>query len=146
MARVGRLAGAILLNTAGEHFLIGNTKCPCDWASAGFEAPGELNPLQTPFVRLRSIGAVVGSGPWMHIDREGEELAALLANCFLIERNGSVSDRLWRLVLRAGHPSNDALDDDDDLLSADAEIDANWLATMPPHIWRIVRESVLRCL
>ena len=36
--------------------------------------------------------------PFLAMDVEGEALANVLAARFVIERNGSVSDRLWRLV------------------------------------------------
>ena len=45
MARVARLAGAVLVDGGGDYFLVGNTKRPCDWASAGFEPPREIDAL-----------------------------------------------------------------------------------------------------
>jgi len=144
MARVGRLAGAIVAETEGGYFLVGDTKRPCDWRAAGFEPPGELDARARPYVALVRAAdsaaplAVPGGGPWLEIAVEGEELARRLAARFLIERNGSVSDRLWRLVLRG--------DPDADDPARDAVVDARWLAEMPAPIWDIVRAQVLRCL
>ena len=138
MARAGRLAGAILVETKGAYFLVGNPKRPCAWAAAGFEPPGELDALARPFVRLGRSGTVDAPGPWLELELEGEEAAALLAARFLIERNGSVSDRLWRLVTGAGGDTPEP--------AADAVIDARWLGELPAPIWEIVRETVLKCV
>jgi len=89
----------------------------------------------------RGLGRAAGGargGPWLEIAVEGEELARRLAARFLIERNGSVSDRLWRLVLRGDPDAEDP--------ARDAVVDARWLAEMPAPIWDIVRAQVLRCL
>jgi hypothetical protein len=56
----------------------------------------------------------------------------------VIERNGSVSERLWRLVLAGGDP--DAEDEPRE------RIDARWLGEMPSPIWRMIRDTVLRCI
>src|SRR4249919_351155 len=100
MARVGRLAGAIVAESVGAYFLVGNPKRPCDWPAAGFEPPGPLDATARPYLCLaRTAAPAVGvSGPWLQLALEGEALARALAARFLIERNGSVSDRLWRLV------------------------------------------------
>jgi hypothetical protein len=139
MTRAGRLAGAILLETDGAYFLVGNTKRPCDWAAAGFEPPGELDARVRPFVRLGRSGPVDARGPWLELGTGGEEAAAMLAARFLIERNGSVSDRLWRLVTGAGGEGPEPAG------AESAVIDARWLGAMPPAIWEIVRETVLKC-
>jgi hypothetical protein len=137
MARVGRLAGAILVETDGAFFLVGNTKRPCEWAAVGFEPPGELDAVARPYVRLGHSGPVNVGGPWLEMEIEGEDVAALLAARFLIERNGSLSDRLWRLVTGAGGEGPEP--------APDAVIDARWLGEMPASVWQIVRETVLRC-
>jgi hypothetical protein len=139
MARVGRLAGALLAETRTDVYLIGNTKRPCDWDEAGFESPGEIDALRRPTVRLNRRAAIPVPlpGPWLAVEMEGEPLARMLANRFLIERNGSVSDRLWRLVMRD--------DPDGDDPPSDAVVDGRWLVELPPHVWDIVRERVLRC-
>jgi hypothetical protein len=141
MARVGRLAGAILAETKGEYFLVGNTKSPCDWAKAGFEPPVAIDALARPYLRLARAGVVTLAAPWLELELEGEALAAALAERFLIERNGSVSDRLWRLVVQRGDPDAPP----SEASPADA-IDARWLGEMPAGIWKIVRDTVLRCV
>jgi hypothetical protein len=137
MARVGRLAGAILAETGGEFFLVGNTKEPCDFEAAGFESPGEIDALERRYIRLAPRHAVELAAPYLRLELEGEALAALLAERLLIERNASVSDRLWRLLMdpsgQEEHPEGEA-------------VDVRWLAEIPAPIWRIVRDTVLRCL
>jgi hypothetical protein len=137
MARVGRLAGAILAETEGRFFLIGNPKEPCDFKAAGFEDPGVIDALERPFVELRVNHPVEISPPCITIMIEGEPLAELLAERFVIARNGSVSDRLWRLVTDPAATGDDP---------REIVIDARWLGEMPAPIWGIVRDSVLRCL
>jgi len=137
MARVGRLAGAILAETGGEFFLVGNTKEPCDFEAAGFESPGEIDALERRYIRLAPRRAIELAAPYLSLDLEGEALAALLAERLLIERNASVSDRLWRLLI---DPSGQ------EELPEDEAVDARWLAEIPAPIWRIVRDTVLRCL
>ncbi len=137
MARVARLAGALLLETGGEYFLVGNTKEPCDFRAAGFESPGEIDAVRRPFLPLRATGTVTLVPPCLSIGVEGEPAAELIARRLLITRNGSVSDRLWRLIIRPGVPED----------AADAQlVAAGWLGEIPAPIWEIVRETVLRCL
>jgi len=140
MARVGRLAGAVLAESEGAYFLVGNPKRPCDWPAVGFEPPGPLDATVRPYLRLvrTAAPAVQVTGPWLQVALEGEALARALAARFLIERNGSVSDRLWRLVLRGDPDAEDP--------PAEVEVDARWLGEMPAPIWDIVRAQVLRCL
>ena len=137
MARVGRLASALLAETGGEFFLVGNTKEPCDFEAAGFESPGEIDALERRYIRLAPRREVELAGPYLTLDLEGETLAALLAERLLIERNASVSDRLWRLLV---DPSGQ------EELPEDEAVDARWLAEIPAPIWGIVRDTVLRCL
>jgi hypothetical protein len=139
MARAARLAGAILAESREEYFLIGLTKEPCDFRAAGFEPPH--TPAGAPwFVKLAVSGRerVVLPPPLLTFAIEGEALAHTLAERFVIERNGSVSERLWRLVLAGGDP-----DEDED---PSESVDARWLGEMPAPFWRIVRDTVLRCL
>ncbi len=135
MARVGRLAGALLLESEGAYYLVGNTKEPCDWPAAGFEAPAEIG--ARPFVKLGQRAPVALATPCLVVDVEGEEAARRLVQRFVIARNGSVSERLWRLVL---DPSG-AFDDPEP-----SEVDARWLLAMPDPIWTVVRDTVLRCI
>ena len=137
-ARVGRLAGALLLETDGEYFLVGNTKEPCDWAGAGFESPAAVG--DSPYVRLvrRADAPGVSLGlPCLALDVAGEDAARRLVQRFVIARNGSVSERLWRLVI---DPTG-AIDD-----LPEVEIDARWLGALPDPIWTVVRDTVLRCV
>ena len=136
MAHVGRLAGAILAETHGAYYLVGNTKVPCDWAAAGFEPPGEIDALVHPFVRLSPCRPPEIEPPCVILDVEGDALPGLLADLFVIQRTGSVSERLWSLVTGASQ--------EDDRSSAEVT-QARWLGEVPPPIWRIVRDAVLRC-
>ncbi|MGK4007867.1 precorrin-3B C(17)-methyltransferase [Sorangium sp. So ce1036] len=137
MARVGRLAGALLAETEGAYYLVGNTKVPCDFRAAGFEPPGEIDALKTPYVRLTPLREVTVAPPVLLLGVEGEELARRLARRFLIERNGSVSDRLFRLVWSPDDPLEEP---------GPEERDARWLGEIPDPIWQVVRDTVLRCL
>jgi hypothetical protein len=141
MARVGRLAGALLAETQGEYFLVGNTKAPCSWGDAGFEPPA-VDPSAAPFVKMVARRPIELSSPHLTMSLEGEALARTLAQRFLVERNGSVSERLWRLVLQGGVPDDDA----PEAPEPPASIDANWLAEIPAPFWKIVRDTVLRCI
>lgn len=137
MARAYRLAGAIVAETRGEHYLVGNTKEPCDFCSFGFEPPVEIDAKKRPFLRLARASDVSLGGAFLELDLEGEALARALADRFVIERTGSVSERLWRLVVGSGDPDAEA---------PTGAVDARWLGTMPPAIWKIVRDSILRCV
>jgi hypothetical protein len=136
MARVGRIAGAILAETGGRYFLVGNTKMPCDWAAAGFEPPVEIDALKRPYLALVRIGSV-DIGPHLTLELEGEDLARRLSECFVIRRTGSVSERLWRLVVGG--------DEEDDAPAAQT-IEARWLGEMPVRVWQVVQDTVLRCV
>ncbi len=141
MARIGRLAGAILAETEGGYFLVGNTKQPCDWKAAGFDPPA-VDPSAAPFVKMSALRPIELSAPHLTMELEGEALARALAARLLVERNGSVSERLWRLVVNRGVPDDDVPDD----AEAPKVIDARWLAEMPAPVWKIVRDTVLRCV
>ena len=136
MALVGRVAGAILAETEGQFFLVGNPKKPCDFAAVGFEPPGVIDAMERPFIRLLPRVSVHMPQPYMMVNVEGEALARLLVDRFVIQRNGSVSDRLWHLVTDPKQ-ENRAV--------TDGNIDARWLGEIPAEIWRIVRETVLKC-
>lgn len=130
-ARVSRLAGAILVESAGAYFLVGNPKEPCDLAAAGLEPPAEpIDAMARPFVRLAQAAPVTLRAPVLELDLAGEAAAARLAAAFVIERNGSVSERLWRLVL------GDA---------PEHVVDARWLGQLPLPVWQVVRDAVLKC-
>ncbi len=140
MARVGRLAGGLLVETAHDeapaYFLVGNTKGPCDFVAAGFEDPGVIDAMKRPVLPLmRTVSAPPSLGKVvMAFDIEGDELARRLATRLVITRNGSVSERLWMLLLEnAGAPT------------IDGTHDVRWLGHMPDAIWEIVRDAVLKC-
>jgi hypothetical protein len=137
MARVSRMAGAILAETRGECFLVGNLKEPCNFEKQGFEEPTQLDAVKRPYVELIAKHELSIAGPFLVVDFEGESLARLLAERFVIERNGSVSERLWRLVT---DPSGD------ERPLPKEGLPCQWLVEVPSEIWQIVRESVLRCL
>jgi hypothetical protein len=136
MARIGRLAGALLVETRDEWWLVGNTKEPCDWAKQGFEAPAEVDAAKRPYLRLQRAGKPTIGEPHLVVEEEGELLAREVARRLLVERNGSVSERLWRLVLGVEEPNE----------AQRGGIASRWLIEAPDPIWRIVRDSVLRCL
>jgi hypothetical protein len=137
--RISRLAGAILMESAGQFFLLGNTKEPCDWLRAGFEQPSEADDIQGSFIPLKTLSFVRNDSPCLSLsasERSPEELAQMLAKRFLISRNGSVSERLWRVVIGEVDSGNAVLTRD---------IDVNWLADVPDYVWNIVRDAVLKC-
>ena len=59
MARVGRLSGAILAESEGAYFLVGDLKEPCDFSARGFEAPVELGAML--FLDGREVGRVTSA-------------------------------------------------------------------------------------
>jgi hypothetical protein len=136
MAKVGRLAGGLLAKSGQQHHFIGNPREPCDWAAAGFEPPGELDALLRPYVRLDATRSIAIATPCLQLALEGEALPRLMSATFAIERTGMISERLWRLVIG---------DSDERECPPDAVIDADWLVQIPPAIWAVVRDSVLRC-
>jgi hypothetical protein len=113
------------------HFLVGDTKRPCDWGAVGLARPEGNDPSRC--VRLRAIGPVHLPPPFVHIALEGEAAARVIAERMLVARNGSVSERLWRLVVGDEHPEGAR------------EIDARWLGEVPAVVWDVVRDAVLRC-
>ena len=120
MARVGRISGSMLVETDGRWFLVGNPKEPCDLIEGNLEAP---------YVRALAVDGFELTGTWLIVEGEGETLARELAHRLVIERNGSVSERLWRLVTDG----------------KEGEIDARWLLATPLRVWQVVRDTVLRC-
>jgi hypothetical protein len=139
-AHVTRLAGAILLEYAGQFYLIGNTKQPCDWQQAGFEPPVEIDAVKQAFLELSPTHVVINKQQSLLVDPaiSGNELAQVLANRFLIRRNGSVSERLWRIVTGESDESSNAIEEQNKNIT--------WLVTMPEQIWDIVRDAALKCL
>jgi hypothetical protein len=103
-ARIGRWMGAIVVEARGRQVLVGNPKEPCV-----FEPPVPL------------------SSPLAVDDHDPDALAALVGARLVIQRNQSVSERLWRIVTHDGATR------------------AQWLLDVPVHVWEIVRDNVLRC-
>jgi hypothetical protein len=96
----------------------------------------EIDALARPFVRLSALREVVIATPRLELAVEGDALPSLLTAAFVIDRTGMISERLWRLVIG---------DSDERECPPDAVVTADWLAQMPPAIWSIVRDAVLRC-
>jgi hypothetical protein len=129
--------GALIAHTGSHYYLIGNLKRPCDFAAHGFEPPAqEVDAQKRPYIELVRTRAVVMDTPNIVVPLEGEALAKLLAERLLIDRNGSVSDRLWRLVIG----------ESDENPKVPGTQDAHWFVEAPARVWDIVRESVLRCV
>lgn len=136
MARVGRLAGAMLVHTGNELYLVGNTKRPCDFAAAGIEPPGEIDAVKRPYLRLSPTRPIEIAPPYLTLELEGEPLVQLLSERLLVQRTGSTSERLWRLI-------TGQTEDDDE--PATPITSARWLGEIPQPLWNIVRDTVLRC-
>jgi hypothetical protein len=136
MALVARVSGGIVVSTTsgGEaaYFLVGDTKVPCDWASLGFQTPALRDAARVRWVRLVPCAAPALPEPSLRVPLEGEESARTIAERLLVERNGSVSERLWRLIVGEEPP-------------IEAPLDAGWLVEMPPRIWQVIRDTVLKC-
>ena len=139
MARVGRLAGGLLLETKlGREpawFLVGDTKTPCDWLAAGFAGPPERDVVRERFVRLELRGTPSLTGTTLSIALEGAEAARVIGERLTVSRNGSVSERLWSLIAgeeEAEQPSGQM-------------IRCAWLCEMPAAVWDVVRDAVLKC-
>lgn len=139
MARAGRLCGALLVETVvgGEAawFLVGDTKVPCDWSAAGFGRPEERDVKQHRVVRLEVRGEPALTGTTVSVALEGEEAARSIAERLTIARNGSVSERLWRLVVGEEEVET----------PTGRRVPASWLCDMPLAVWDVVRDAVLKC-
>ncbi len=132
VARVFRFAGAILAESHGEYYLVGELKEPCNFEDYGFEKPPESDPDKpVRYKKLRMIGTVISDSEHLEMETQGEELAELLFRRFVIPRNHSVSDRLWRVVT---------------VKAENGIADARWLEQIPDEAWQIVRENILKCL
>lgn len=130
MSRVSRLCGALLIESDGQYWLVGNLKEPCDFAAVGFQDPGPIDPEQNPYILLQGTLNTENVGTCLLFESRSEDLAKLLDERLVIRRNHSVSERLWNLVTN----------------NAAGEVDAVWLEKTPIHVWEFVRESILRCV
>ena len=132
VSKIYRFAGAILAETSGEYYLVGELKEPCDFEKHGFEKPAESDPDHpVKYKKLKTLGPVSLDGECLEMEMQGQELAELLFKRFVIPRNYSVSDRLWSVVT---------------VKSKNGITDARWLEQMPDEVWQIVRENILKCL
>ena len=109
--------GAIVVESGGACWLVGNPKEPCA------EVP---DALEAPYVRALAAPVPL-SGALEVEDGDGEAIAGAVAARLVIQRNGSVSERLWRLV------------------TSDGGTRLQWLVEVPAAVFDIVRDSVLRC-
>ena len=132
-SKVTRLAGAILAETNGDYYLVGELKEPCDFLKYGFQAPPESTPENpVKYNKLTVAGRVASEeGGCLEMETQGENLAELLFRRFVILRNYSVSDRLWRVATVRQ--------------DKDGRVDGRWLEQMPDDVWEIVRENILKC-
>ena len=139
MARVGRLAGGLLLETklGGQPawFLVGDTKVPCDWLAAGFGPPPERDVVRDRFIQLEVRGAPALTGTTLSVELEGVDAARAIGERLTVNRNGSVSERLWALILG-----------EDEIEEPTARtLPSAWLCDVPTAVWDVVREAVLKC-
>ncbi|MEM6671579.1 MAG: precorrin-3B C(17)-methyltransferase [Planctomycetota bacterium] len=142
MSTVARIGGALLLAAEDRTFVVGEPKRPIDWTSEGFERPEHVDSPTTsdriPWFELsREPGSAVPralqSEPRLVFPLEGERACEALHERLTIRRNGSVSERLWDLVVESSPDAGGALD-------------AAWLAGVPLPVWEIVRDAVLTCV
>ncbi len=118
--RVGRYAGSIVIDDGARQILVGNPKEPC----------AVTDTLEPPFVRALDERVAL-SGCVLAVEHgDADALARLISDKLVITRNGSVSERLWRVV------TNQA---------ASGELRAQWLVEIPPAVWNIVRDAMLKC-
>ena len=85
-----------------------------------------------PYRKLNIIGDVnLDEGIYLEMDTQGEDLAKLLHKRFSIERNNSISNRLWNVAICGKN---------------EGRVDTQWLEQMPDEVWEIVKEGILKCL
>jgi hypothetical protein len=120
MIRVGRYAGSIVVEHDGGQILVGNPKEPC----------AVKGPLAPPWVRALDERLPLSGCQLLVAHERPDELARIVAEKLLIERNGSVSERLWRLITDG---------------KTAGELPAQWLVDAPTRVWQVVRDTVLKC-
>ena len=142
MSTVTRIGGALLLASEGSYFVVGEPKRPIDWEAEGFVRPAHVDAPTTseripwfPLERAPEADTprALSEQPSLSLPLTGEVACKALHERFTIRRNGSVSERLWSLVVESSP-------------NTDGECDAGWLAAAPEQVWEIVREAVLRCV
>ena len=135
MARVGRIAGSLLVETRGKYALVGFPKEPCDYAAHGLSTPPAQERWSGHVALVDALGPVRLGEHVLTFELEGEPLLQALAQRLLIARNGSVSERLWRLAIGADEAGE----------APPKERCARWLSETPSQVWDVVRDTVLRC-
>jgi hypothetical protein len=123
MAQIARLAGALLAHSQGRYYLIGNT--------ARSQA---IDAIERPYIELKAVSPVPLEPTVISVNLEGSALLQLLAERMLIARDGSVSDRLWSLIIGESEQTPDV----------PGELEADWFVHMPKRVWDAVRDAVLR--
>jgi hypothetical protein len=91
--------------------------------------------IRERFIQLAVRGAPTLTGTTLSVGLEGVEAARAIGERLTVNRNGSVSERLWGLILgedEVEEPSGRA-------------IPCAWLCEMPAGVWDVVREAVLKC-
>jgi len=152
-----RLAGALVVvqPETGFMVLVGETKEPVDFATYGLAPPPttRCGDGTHPVYPLRAQGPVRLARPKLFLRLDGSGFdpmaaAILVAEALLIRRNGSVSERLWNLVIDSSRPVVDAGGGEGApswVRQGDGGRDATWLRSVPGNIWNMVRDTVLRC-
>lgn len=142
MSSVRRLGGAMLLTSGDRYFVVGAPKRPIDWNVEGFGRPRHTQEPGTseliPWFELFPLvdgdsPPALATEPKLVLALEAEAACAVLHDRLTIRRNGSVSERLWDLVVESSP-------------SEGGERDARWLVGVPGPIWEIVRDTILKCV
>ena len=134
LAFLGRLGGAMLVQSANEYYLIGKPKQPVDFSEYGFEAPGEYENFTQLTVEDAAKTADIKYDMLSSVS--AGEFALAIYQRFAIYRNSSISERLVSYVTsksqRVAHNGGEFTD-------------VRWLAAMPQESWEIIRDSLLKC-
>lgn len=131
--RLGRLGGAVLYETDGEYYLIGNLKQPCNFEDFGFFTPEETIGR---CVKLRIGNRELAESFVFPYLIQGGTSPEDIYEKFSVYRNSSISERLFTLVR----------DNSDKVIWKGTEYsDLRWIGSMPLPVWNIVRESILKC-
>ena len=80
-------------------------------------------------------GAPALTGTTLSIALEGLEAVRAIGDRLTVSRNGSVSERLWALIL-----GEDEIEE-----PTGRTIPCAWLGETPAAVWNVVREAVLKC-
>jgi hypothetical protein len=103
--------------------------------AAGFAAPWERDVIRERFVQLEVQGTPSLTGTTLSIALEGVDAARAIGERLTVNRNGSVSERLWGLIIG-----------EDEVEEPTGQIvPCAWLCEMPTAVWDVVRDAVLKC-